>query len=89
MPEVNNKLNKAANIEATDFVVADVSAADYSTRSQVEHFGLLLTEAATLRVVTLNDTEITISFPAGWNPAALKAIKNSEANTITSVQVFY
>lgn len=89
MPEIQNKNNQTINVEAVDFVIADVSAADYTTRAKFEHFGLLLTEAATLRVVTLDNTEITITFPAGWNPCALTAIKKSDDNTTTSVQVFY
>lgn len=89
MPGILNKDGSTAKTEAIDIVLADVSAGDYDTRNDNEHFGLLLTDQATLKVQTVGGTIGSFDFPPGYNPVALKKIYNDAGNTITEIQVYY
>ncbi|MCY1720148.1 hypothetical protein OU798_07330 [Prolixibacteraceae bacterium Z1-6] len=85
----HNKLGKQSNSEAVDLEIVDVSVKDYNRRSDLEHFGVVLKKAATLRVQTLHGTIGSFFFPAGWNPVALVKIFKHTDNTTEEIQVFY
>ena len=89
MPEIHNKQGDKSNTEVTKLAIADVSVTDYSSSYENEHFGLLLSDSATLHVRTTGGTSGLFTFPPGYNPVALTHIFNDVSNSITSIQVFY
>lgn len=89
MPANHNKMSREVNIEAIDLINVDLATnGAYTTRKDKEHFGLLLPEAATLKVETLGGSVGIHTFPAGWNPIAGVKVYATD-NTIDEFTVYY
>jgi hypothetical protein len=89
MPKSHNKKNQPINEEAIDLVNVSLDSEDYPTRNALEHFGLILPEAGTIKIELVGGTIDLFALPAGYNPiACVRAFKDA-GNTVNSFIAYY